>query len=135
MPTQKNHRTRSLLPRRRYKLDQGDGEGLQDFEDDEHVAASRDGRFYGGEPGPVAAAGSTPFGRFVSLGVITEEKQEEAPSIFTLTLARRYVDEADPRSEWTTPLRVFEGLGDDEAFDVADLPSRLPWKMSGDVSN
>jgi len=104
-----------------YLLDNGDG--LQRTEDTEHkwaVRTDKDDTF-----AAVAAVGTTPFGRFVSLGVIEGE---------TMTLARRYIDDSDPRIAWTSPDAVLDavlGGGDDFAagLDLAEIPSKLPWKV------
>jgi len=72
----------------------------------------------------VAASGDTPFGRFVSLGTVSRRGAKDSPAAkcggrggpcqlrdpagpgeraIILTLARRYVDKADPRAKWKDP--------------------------------
>ena len=108
-----------------YHLDQGDGEGHEIWSDDEHlVAVSIRGPY-----AVVAACGSTPFGRFVSLGYLDGEE---------MVLARRYVADDDVRAAWRTPADVFAGTDwgileeDQESFDpeaAGTLASKLPWRV------
>mmetsp|Transcript_137 Transcript_137/g.502 ORF Transcript_137/g.502 Transcript_137/m.502 type:complete len:233 (-) Transcript_137:427-1125(-) len=57
-----------------------------------------------------AACGDTPFGQFVSLGRMTQLPGADGgrPSL-RLDLARRYVDEDDPRAAWAEPSEVVQG--------------------------
>ena len=74
------------------------------------------------DPLVVAAVGTTEFGAFVSLGSI----DETASGTVRMTLARRYVDDSDPRARWTT----------DDVLDSsewmrgpgASLWDSLPWR-------
>ena len=74
----------------------------------------------------VAAVGTTPFGRFVSLGAIDGS---------TMTLARRYIADDDPRAAWASPAAVLDACLDDaqleeeEELALADIPAKLPWKV------
>ena len=77
----------------KYMLDQGDG--LESFQDKTHmfkISAREDGSVM------VAARGTTEFGAFVSAGKLDSLSGEGVQ----LTLARRYVDDADARKKWTT---------------------------------
>ena len=104
----------ALSLRGSYLLDQGDGRGRTRFEDVSHrlaVAALPLGA--SGEPfaARVAACGQTEFGSFVSYGRVSVSARPGpsgpepgpgpggAPEL-VLTLARRYVDDADPRAKW-----------------------------------
>jgi hypothetical protein len=66
-----------------------------------------------------AAVGDTPFGRFVSIGTVTREaavasgagdsdasEPAKSSARLFLTLARRYVDRGDPRSQLASPSRL-----------------------------
>ena len=79
-----------------YQLDQNDGEGHKSYSDDWHdmMVSCR------GQYAVVAACGSTPFGRFVSLGWLSNEY---------MVLARRYVADDDLRAAWRTPKDVLAG--------------------------
>ena len=68
----------------------------------------------------VAAVGTTPFGRFVSLGVIDGS---------TMTLARRYIADDDPRAAWASPEAVLDAVFGDGPLVLADIPAKLPWKV------
>jgi hypothetical protein len=64
----------------------------------------------------VAAKGSTEFGCFVSAGKIGPGKDDKseaadvtASDVVQLTLARRYLDDSDPRTKWSAK-RAAEGL-------------------------
>ena len=76
----------------------------------------------------VAAVGTTPFGRFVSLGIIDGSTE-------TMTLARRYIADDDPRAAWASPAAVLDACLDDaqleeeEELALADIPAKLPWKV------
>ena len=86
----------------------------------------------------VAAVGTTPFGRFVSLGVIErggtysvkdkhgEYKRRHPPR---MTLARRYIADDDPRAAWASPAAVLDACLDDAPLALADIPAKLPWKV------
>ena len=76
------------------------------------------------DPLVVAAVGTTEFGAFVSLGSI----DETASGTVRMTLARRYVDDSDPRAQWTTgqvldDVRMRHGAG-------ASLWESLPWRFA-----
>ena len=74
----------------------------------------------------LAAVSTTPFGRFVSLGTIDGS---------TMTLARRYIADDDPRAVWASPAAVLDACVDDaqleeeEELALADIPAKLPWKV------
>mgnify|MGYP003316301546 CR=1 FL=1 len=88
-----------------YKLDNGDG--LEDTSDDTHRWEVRTwpkaapGEVECATHAAVAAVGTTPFGRFVSLGVIDGS---------TMTLARRYIADDDPRAAWASPAAVLDAV-------------------------
>ena len=71
----------------------------------------------------VAAVGTTPFGRFVSLGVI------EGGGMGHMTLARRYIADDDPRAAWSSPAAVLDALLGEGPLALADIPAKLPWKV------
>lgn len=103
----------------KYKLDQGDG--LQDFEDVYHniaVSASL-----------CAARGNTEFGEFVSLGKFVRA----ADGTLTLTLARRYIGDRDPRRKQTAEgvLGRIQAGGPDAGH--CETPwTALPWRVAAD---
>ena len=113
-----------------YKLDNGDG--LEDTSDDTHRWEVRTwpkaapGEVECATHAAVAAVGTTPFGRFVSLGTIDGS---------TMTLARRYIADDDPRAAWASPAAVLDACLDDaqleeeEELALADIPAKLPWKV------
>ena len=113
-----------------YKLDNGDG--LEDTSDDMHRWEVRTwpkaapGEVECATHAAVAAVGTTPFGRFVSLGTIDGS---------TMTLARRYIADDDPRAAWASPAAVLDACLDDaqleeeEELALADIPAKLPWKV------
>ena len=120
-----------------YKLDNGDG--LEDTEDIEHLIWAVKGPPSHHPLGnifdwaTVGACGDTPFGRFVSLGRLDKkEALPDNPSMqYTrLTLARRYIDDADPRKKMSARdvcARV-SSCGEDEwAINTPWLA--LPWKV------
>ena len=86
----------------------------------------------------VAAVGTTPFGRFVSLGVIErggtyrvkdkhgEYKRRHPPR---MTLARRYIADDDPRAAWASPAAVLDAVLGEGPLALADIPAKLPWKV------
>ena len=123
-----------------YLLDQGDGAGLCPYRDIQHrfhLAPAPDGQTV-----LVAARGSTEFGYFISAGALAS-----VDGGVVLTLARRYLEDNDPRAKWSSPARVVEELlrkepgadsppwheGEDESLRVlmseyAGLEtSRVPW--------
>ena len=97
-----------------YKLDNGDG--LADFSDVEHNIRIADGA-----SAIVAARGTTEFGEFVSLGKLQDG---------TLTLARRYIADNDPRCKMNAQqvLARLQSGGEDEAHSAAPWTA-LPWKV------
>ena len=97
-----------------YKLDNGNG--LKDVKDVEHRWEVR--------MPAVAAVGTTPFGRFVSLGVIERHRHRDR-----MTLARRYIADDDPRAAWASPAAVLDACLDDAPLALADIPAKLPWKV------
>ena len=116
-----------------YKLDNGDG--LEDTSDDTHRWEVRtwpkDGS---GEVDrathAAVAVGTTPFGRFVSLGVIDGS---------TMTLARRYIADDDVRA--ASPTAVLGCCLDDAALEEEEelAPRRrsrpsFPWNWTSDLS-
>jgi hypothetical protein len=101
-----------------YQLDQGDG--LETFTDKTHmfkISAAPDGSVL------VAARGTTEFGAFVSAGRL----ESGGSTGVQLTLARRYVDDADPRKKWTTADRVTTELLSDRQGAFADGG---PWRAA-----
>ena len=119
-----------------YKLDQGDG--LEDFSDLAHEVYAKDGPpgHHGlGEQGAetdwavVGATGNTEFGRFVSLGRLDGGVGQ--PCTYSrLTLARRYLDDDDPRvgmSAKAVATRVASCGPDEWALSAPWLA--LPWKI------
>jgi len=84
-----------VLARSGYLLDQGDGAGRVRFEDGAHALALGPLRA-GGRECAAAAVGDTQFGRFVSFGAA----RAGAGGAAELTLARRYVRDADARAAW-----------------------------------
>ena len=108
-----------------YKLDNGDG--LEDVSDDTHRFEVRTwpstppGEVDRATHAAVAAVGTTPFGRFVSLGVIEGS---------TMTLARRYIEDDDPRAAWSSPTAVLDAvLGGEGPLTLDEIPAKLPWKV------
>jgi len=95
-----------------YELDQNDGEGHKSYSDDWHdmMVSCR------GQYAVVAACGSTPFGRFVSLGWLSNEY---------MVLARRYVADDDLRAAWRTPKDVLAGT--DWGILEDDQDAWIPW--------
>ena len=111
-----------------YKLDTGNG--LEDVKDVEHRWEVR--------MPAVAAVGTTPFGRFVSLGVIegggTERvKDEHGEYNFRhqprMTLARRYIADDDPRAAWASPAAVLDAVLGEGPLALDEIPAKLPWKV------
>jgi hypothetical protein len=101
-----------------YQLDQGDG--LETFSDKTHmfkISTAPDGSVL------VAARGTTEFGAFVSAGRL----ESGGSTGVQLTLARRYVDDADPRKKWTTADRVTTELLSDRQGAFADGG---PWRAA-----
>jgi len=86
----------SVALRSSYLLDQGDGRGRQRFADEVHCLAFGEALAdaQGAASAAVAAVGATEFGRFVSFG----RAKASSGGALTLTLARRYIDDADPRA-------------------------------------
>ena len=139
-----------------YKLDQGDG--LADFSDISHEVYAIDGppgHHALGEQGAetdwavVGATGNTEFGRFVSLGRLDGAESYDS-GYSRLTLARRYLDDDDPRigmSAKAVATRV-AGCGPDEwalgapwlalpwkilAVPEAAMPGAAPWTSRGQM--
>jgi len=102
-----------------YLLDNGDGHGrhsdLQHSFQIYNVAASSE------TPGAevCVAVGDTEFGRFVSLGSVTGAAESK-----TLTLCRRYVEDAD-RAQLESPTQFVDRLKVTQLRDVASTP----WKL------
>ena len=119
-----------------YKLDQGDGNGLQTYSDEaQHLAVGpiRKGCNGAEEEALAAALGTTEFGPFTSFGRI-ERRGEE----LVLTLMRRYVEDRDPRAAWADARTAYEKtirLAADAATVPADAVTRnhfreaLPWRL------
>ena len=112
-----------------YKLD--NGEGLADYSDLEHKLWAVDGppshHPSTHEWAAVGACGDTEFGRFVSLGRLDKPSEGRYTR---LTLARRYIDEKDPRTAMgpSDVVRRVAGVGEDSwAMDAPWLA--LPWKV------
>ena len=108
-----------------YKLDNGDG--LEDVSDATHRWEVRTwpstppGEVDRATHAAVAAVGTTPFGRFVSLGVIEGS---------TMTLARRYVADDDIRAVvWASPTDVLDAALDEGPLALDEIPAKLPWKL------
>ena len=78
------------------------------------------------DPLVVAAVGTTEFGAFVSLGSI----DETASGTVRMTLARRYVDDSDPRARWTTDDVLDDGVRMRHGAGMASgsLWDSLPWR-------
>jgi len=120
-----------------YKLDQGDGLGLQSFQDVEHLVFFSDLQS-DAEGGYliVGACGNTEFGRFVSHGRVTLAPGTDEGQV-VLTLARRYLRDADPRAACKTASAALElaALGSHEraparARALGDLTAVLPWRVA-----
>ena len=107
-----------------YKLDNGDG--LEDTSDDTHRWEVRSwpkaapGEVECATHAAVAAVGTTPFGRFVSLGAIDGS---------TMTLARRYIADDDPRAAWASPAAVLDAVLSEGPLALDEIPAKLPWKV------
>lgn len=115
-----------------YKLDNGDG--LDDYSDDSHRICLQDGPpadhpFGDSAWVSVAARGTTPFGQFVSLGKIVRA----ADGGQVLTLARRYIDDNDPRCAMS-PNDVLNRLVDErlDHWACTEPWRALPWKTPED---
>ena len=81
-----------------YKLDNGDGPA--DYSDIEHIVHATPVTSKAGTPLVVVGArGDTEFGKFLSMGVLVGT---------TLTLARRYIDDKDPRNKLSATAVVEE---------------------------
>ena len=109
-----------------YKLDNGDGPA--DFSDLEHKVHSMPVLSKAGTKFQVVGArGDTPFGPFVSLGVLVDET--------TLTLARRYIDGKDPRNKlsFADVVEKHCPVIDDEPEEVLKRlqDELLPWQFDG----
>lgn len=94
-----------------YLLDQGDGDGLQEYSDHTHRVAF--GPAAGDGTRACAAVGTTEFAPFVSYGELSKSGW--------LSLSRRYLDTRDERCGWS-PEEVL-GFGGD----------RLAWERLGDI--
>ena len=107
-----------------YKLDNGNG--LEDTSDDTHRWEVRTwpstppGEVDRATHAAVAAVGTTPFGRFVSLGVIEGS---------TMTLARRYIADDDVRTAWASPAAVLDAVLGEGPLALDEIPAKLPWKV------
>ena len=115
-----------------YKLDQG--EGLADYSDVTHKVCVIEGPpLEGGQSGwcIVGARGTTEFGEFVSLG---RYDGHSGSGDVTLTLARRYIADNDPRCKMSAE-EVAGRLDVDEELDwtFSECPwGALPWKVPED---
>lgn len=128
-----------------YLLDQGDGQGLQRFEDHSHefatseIITDKEDKFL-----VVSACGSTEFGRFISHGRITLATSTIDPptstqsKTLTLTLARRYVMDKDSRSSYQkgggAKLLLKDWLGGkkhdpDSIHKELNAEEALPWRV------
>ena len=107
-----------------YKLDNGNG--LEDTSDDTHRWEVRTwpkaapGEVECATHAAVAAVGTTSFGRFVSLGAIEGH---------TMTLARRYIADDDPRAAWSSPAAVLDAVLGEGPLALDEIPAKLPWKV------
>ena len=130
----------SVALRSSYLLDQGDGRGRQRFADEAHCLAFGDARAdaQGGASAAVAAVGATEFGRFVSFG---RAEASGGGGALTLTLARRYLDDADPRAALADDdargalakceelLAGSAGLQAAAAAATWEVEAALPWRL------
>ena len=66
--------------------------------------------------------GTAPFGRFVSLGIIDGSTE-------TMTLARRYIADDDPRAAWGSPAAVLDAVLSEGPLALDEIPAKLPWKV------
>mmetsp|Transcript_50075 Transcript_50075/g.165820 ORF Transcript_50075/g.165820 Transcript_50075/m.165820 type:complete len:219 (+) Transcript_50075:120-776(+) len=103
-----------------YKLD--NGEGLADYEDVEHSIAV----CFGPEWASVAARGTTEFGDFVSLGKLHDGASQGGYQ--TLTLARRYIADGDPRTAMNAT-SVLARVEAEDSFAGEHPWLALPWKV------
>jgi len=104
----------------KYLLDQGDGNGPQEYEDIKQTFTTS----VLGDKVFLTALGSTEFGSFVSCGTLTETED----GTLTLLLARRYVDECDTRGLLEDAAKVHAScleLGLEKGL-LAALPFKLP---------
>ena len=97
-----------------YELDQGDGCGLQRYSDLSHRFRIVNGSL-------VVAKGTTEFGAFISAGTIKEIRVSEGCCQLQLTLARRYIDDNDPRKKRTIGAHAKSILDSDKAA--------FPWRL------
>ena len=124
-----------------YKLDQGDG--LEDFSDLSHdiFAISGPGGHHPlGECNKdwavVGATGNTEFGRFVSLGrldgppLATDSSVSIDRTYTRLTLARRYVDDDDPRLRLSAEQLADRVVWGADEWAISAPWIALPWKIS-----
>ena len=134
----------------KYKLDNGNG--LQDFADMEHKIAFAEypsGHPFAGLPDDLAgkedlkkqyrggicystiigARGSTEFGEFVSLGRMDKHFMS---GYATLTLARRYIADGDPRCKLSCA-DIVERIGSGPDTAHRETPwTALPWRVAAD---
>ena len=68
----------------------------------------------------MASVGKTRFGRFIGLGVIDRR---------TMTLARRYIADNDPRVAWASPAAVLDAVLGEGPLALAEIPAKLPWRV------
>jgi hypothetical protein len=106
-----------------YLLDNGGGH--ERFTDTTHRVLARRSPPESGSL-VVAACGTTEFGSFVSLGTV----DETASGTARMTLARRYVDDSDPRARWTTDDVLDDGVRMRHGAGMASgsLWDSLPWR-------
>ena len=110
-----------------YLLDQGDGSGRRPFSDLEHRlrfgallddgAGASDSDEDAQDPAAwlcVGARGETPFGSFVSLGVVAQSETG-----LELTLARRYLEQHDARTAWAAR---------DALESISPAARKAPWR-------
>ena len=138
----------------KYLLDQGDGQGAQTFSDHSHDVAI--GPMQGATQSrwcTVAGCGTTEFGRFLTYGSI--EEHPACPGLpsatsnptLTLTLARRYLRDVDPRAKqpWMqqprhvlaecSELASSGGVCGGGGLGRAEAELALPWRVGKAVRN
>ncbi len=114
-----------------YKLD--NGAGLQDVKDFQHrikvVESDQLDAMGLAKWCVVGARGTTEFGEFVSLGRLDRDFQGGV----TLTLARRYIADDDPRCKMGVDEVVGRVVENGPDHSHSEFPwTALPWKVAGD---